>query len=148
MRPENFIVKYLDEVPLMQLASCADNHPWVVNVYFAMDNQHNIYWMSQDMRRHSKEIFHNPKVAGVVHEPYAIGQPGRAVHFEGEARPVPVTEAEDLFQAYAEKFNQHNMLPQLLDTNSPHTLYQLQPSLFVLYDEANFPDNPRQEWKP
>ena len=148
MRPQNFIIKYLDEIPLMQLATSRENQPWVVNVYFAMDNQHSIYWLSQNTRRHSQDIIANPKVAGTVHMPYEVGVPGRAVQFQGEALAVPRAEIETQFQAYAEKFNKHSMLEKLLDEFSPHTLYKLLPELFVLYDEHNFPDEPRQEWRP
>lgn len=148
MRPENYIVRYLDEVQLMQLATSVENQPWVVSLYFAVDNQHNLYWLSQNTREHSKHIETNPHVAATVHLPYAVGQPGVAVGVKGMARIVPSEEVEAHFQAYAERYNRHAMLPQLLDPTSPHTLYQLQPNEFVLYDEFNFPDNPRQEWTP
>lgn len=148
MRPENYIVKYLDEVQLMHLASCSDNQPWVVNVYFASDNRHNIYWTSQSTRRHSREIAENPKVAASIHLPYQPGAPGRGVQVQGTARAVPKEEVEQLFQAYAEKFNAHAMLPKLLDDLSPHTLYQMKTESFVLWDEQNFPNEPRQEWTP
>lgn len=146
MRPENYIIKYLDEIQLMQLASCKDNQPWVVNVYFAVDNQHNFYWTSQNTRRHSQEIADNGKVAAAIHLPYQPGVPGRGVQVQGVARAVPQEEVDQLFQAYAEKFNAHAMLPTLLDEASPHTLYQMKTDSFVLWDEQNFPDNPRQEW--
>jgi uncharacterized protein YhbP (UPF0306 family) len=148
MKPESYIMKILDEMPLMQLATVGDNQPWVVSVYFAMDNQHNLYWMSRDTRRHSKLITDNPKVAATVHMPYVVGDPGRAVQLEGTARAIPAEESGDYFQAYAERYRAHAMLPELLDPQSPHTLYQLTPMNFVLFDEANFPDSPRQDWTP
>lgn len=37
---------------------------------------------------------------------------------------------------------------KLLSGEDPHKLYQIKPELFVLFDEINFPDNPRQEWRP
>lgn len=35
----------------------------------------------------------------------------------------------------------------ILNGNDNHALYQIQPTLYVLFDEVNFPDNPPQEFK-
>jgi uncharacterized protein YhbP (UPF0306 family) len=148
VKPQNYIIKYLDEGVIMQLATVSGEQPWVVNVHYAVDNQHYFYWTSHNERRHSQELVKNPHVAATVHLPYSLGQPQMAVYLEGDARVVAVEEVENLFQAYAEKFGSQAMVPDLLDPANGQTLYQLQPRTFVLWDPANFPDNPRQEWVP
>jgi uncharacterized protein YhbP (UPF0306 family) len=121
--------------------------PWCCTVYFAVDNSHNLYWISTPDRRHSQEIAQNPKVAGAVVLPHAPGDKVRGVQFQGLAREVGGDEFKELFQAYEERFSRPGLAEEIRSGNNPHHLYQIKPELFVLFDELNFPGDARQEWR-
>lgn len=146
MDPKNYIIKYLDTAQLMQVATSVDNQPWACSVYFAMDNAHSLYWLSRPDTEHSQSIAINPVVAGTVVLPPTYGEPVQGLQFAGTARQIPDEELEAAFEAYAEKFGAHSRLAALRDGSDPHRLYQIKPVRFVLFDELNFPDDPRQEW--
>jgi len=131
----------------MQLATCFDDKPWCVTVYYAHDNLHNLYWLSLPDTRHSKELLSNPKVAGAIVLPQTYGQPVSGLSFEGQARLISASaELDQSFEAYAERYDSHGRLESLKNGSDNHRLFQIKPTSFVLFDQLNFPDQPRQEW--
>lgn len=148
MTARDAVIRYLDEVPLMQLATVSAEQPWVASVFFAADNMHELFWISSPNARHSQELQRNDRVAATVALPAPYGPTWQGVQIEGTASEVKPEEIEALFQAYAERFNAHYRLPGLLKNQDENRLYRLKPSLFVLYDNRSFPSEPRQEWRP
>ena len=69
----------------MQLATSVDNQPWVCSVWFATDEDLNIYWFSSTTRRHSTEVLKNKKVAGAIVLPHNPDDPPRGLQFQGMA---------------------------------------------------------------
>jgi uncharacterized protein YhbP (UPF0306 family) len=67
MNPKDIYPDILKDIKLMQLASVRDNKPWMCNVWYVMDEDHNVYWISRETRRHSLEIKDNPHVAATMH---------------------------------------------------------------------------------
>ncbi len=129
----------------MQVATVRDNQPWIASVYFATDINLNLYWISRAGRRHSQDIAQNSKVGGAICLPHNYGQKVRGLQFEGTARQLTEKDAEQGFMIFRQRF-------WIVDeasgnANDASYCYQLQPSLYVLFDEINFPDNPRQELK-
>jgi uncharacterized protein YhbP (UPF0306 family) len=146
---KTMIMQYLNEVRIMQLATCAGQQPWCCTVEFAHDDAGNLYWISMPERRHSQEIAANSHVAGAMVSPQHGPGGVRGLQFEGDARQVDPAAAEELFQAYAERFSTNPWMGKAIASGvSPSRLYQLKPRRFVLYDEVNFPDQPHQEWHP
>lgn len=148
IEPRDVIIKYLDEARIMQVATSVNNQPWVATVYFAVDNLHNIFWVSRPDRRHSQELVANPQVAGAIALPHTPGEKVRGVQFSGVASEV--TDADEIrhhFLAYSERFGQPELADAIISGQNPVRLYQIKPELFVLFDEVNYPDNPRQEWR-
>src|SRR3981081_2819718 len=82
---EKVIREYLPQVVHLSLATCVGDRPWVCEVHFAYDGDLNLYFRSTLARRHSQEITKNPNVAGNIVTQHSIGQPVRAVYFEGVA---------------------------------------------------------------
>jgi uncharacterized protein YhbP (UPF0306 family) len=147
VKVQDLVVKYLDEARLMQVATSTNNIPWCCTVYFAVDNLHNIYWISLPDRQHSDDIAQNPHVAGTIVVAHSYGQKVRGVQFRGTARmvtdPAEITEHTP---AYAERYQLPTLAQDIISGQHPHRLYTIKPELFVLFDEQNFPDDPRQEW--
>lgn len=101
---EQIIREYIDKSLHMSLATCADNHPWVCEVHFAYDDDLNVYFRSKNNRRHSREIAHNPNVAGNIVRQHAIDEYPHAIYFEGTAEEVSdETRYQELYELFARR---------------------------------------------
>jgi len=147
MNLQDLIVKYLDEARIMQVATSIGDRPWCCTVYYAVDNAHHLYWISTPERLHSQDISKNPYVAGAIVLPHEYGKPVRGVQFRGSALQITdPTEINTLSEAYRERYHQPTLAQDIISGKNPHQLYQIKPELYVLFDEVNFPKDPRQEW--
>lgn len=139
---------YLKSAYQMQVATCGNGQPWICSVYFVFDKDLNLYWISKPDRRHSKEIRENEKVAGAIVLQHTPGEKVRGLQFEGVAQELKGFDAEIGVKLYAERYKlDEERVKALLDGSDGHLCYRIQPKLFVLFDEVNFPDDPRQEFK-
>lgn len=138
------------ETRMMQLATCADNQPWLCNVWFVADDDLRIYWFSATNRRHSKEIARNPQVAATICKPQAPTDPAIAVQIAGVVHEL----SEDSDMALARKvyegvvFTAKQIDDFMSNPDRPHRFYRLDPTEFVLFDTIDFPENSRREWRP
>lgn len=141
------IKEYLQEAKLMQLATSSENQPWVCSVWFAADEQLNIYWISSTTRRHSDEVLENPKVAGAIVLPQTPKDVPRGLQFQGIAELLThKNDIEKAISVYAGRIFSKEKIAELMASESkPHRFYKIKPLQFVLFDVVNFPDNPRQE---
>jgi len=144
---KKLIEDYLKEVKLMQLATSANNQPWVCSVWFGFDEDLNIYWFSSTTRRHSKEVMKNPKVSAAIVYPHTPKDPPRGLQLEGTAELL--TKKEDIAKARSvyegRIFSKKEVDGFINSKTSPHRFYKIKPTQFVLFDLVNFPNNPRQE---
>jgi len=133
---------------MMQVATSRENQPWACTVYFATDEDLNLYWISLPTRRHSEEIRRNEKVAGTVVLPHTPGDEVRGIQFEGIAKELQGTEAREGLQYYAQRYGMdESAIEKILTGENPHVCYRITPKSFVLFDEVNFPDDSRQEYR-
>lgn len=85
---EKIVREYIDKTVHMSLATVHDDRPWVCEVHFVYDENLNLYFRSQESRRHSQEIAQNPHVAGnIVRQHDVMEYPG-AIYFEGSAEMI------------------------------------------------------------
>lgn len=133
----------------MQVATSKNNQPWVASVYFAYDNLWNLYWISRPARRHSEEIKDNEKVAGTIVLPHTHGEKARGLQFQGIAKQLKGEEAKRGMECYSKCYPDvpAEKIRAIAEGKESHVFYCISPTLFVLFDEINFPDNPRQEFK-
>lgn len=145
---KKLIKEYLQEAKMMQLATSVDDQPWVCNVWFATDEEMNIYWFSSLTRRHSDEVIKNPKVAAAIVLPQTPEDPPRGLQVEGTAEVL--TREEDISKArsvYEERIFPKDTIDKFIaHTEKPHRFYRITPRKFVLFDVVNFPNNSRQEY--
>jgi uncharacterized protein YhbP (UPF0306 family) len=148
MSVEELIKQHLPTQKVMQLATARDNQPWACNVHYFSDNNLNLYWFSEPGRRHSQEINDNPKASAVIkvhentpEEDYVIG-----ITVEGEAGLV--TELEDsILESFRDKHNKGDKFVEAVKSGiKTSQLYKLTPQKIVLFDNKDFPEQPRQEW--
>lgn len=143
---KQLIKDYLQEARLMQVATVKEGKPWVCTVLFAFDEEFNLYWISKPDTRHSQEISNNEKVAGAIVSPNALGESVRGLQFEGIAKEATGKDMEKAIAIYANRTGMKDERKQkILDKTDGHVPYVIKPTLFVLFDTKNFPENPRQE---
>ena len=74
-------------------------------------------------------------------ENYVIG-----VSVEGTAEPISIKEYESVARKYVSKLGKDaNSIDEIISGKKPSQFYCLKPSKIVLFDNKNFPDDPRQE---
>ena len=145
---KKLIQDYLQEAKLMQLATVVENQPWASSVWFAADNDLNIYWISSITRRHSQEVLKNKKVAAAICLPQSPKDTPRGLQLEGTAELL--TDKKSIVKAiflFAGRIFTKTQIKQFMkDKNHPHRFYKITPTQFVLFDSLNFPDDSRQEY--
>ncbi len=148
MELRKLIEDYLREAKLMQLATSVDNQPWVCSVWFAADEDLNIYWFSSTTRRHSKEVMQNNKVAAAIVLPQTPQDSARGLQLQGTAELL--TEQKDIDKAisvYAGRIFTKEQIEEFAALkDKPHRFYRIKPTQFVLFDSVNFPDESRREY--
>jgi uncharacterized protein YhbP (UPF0306 family) len=146
MELRTLIRDYLHQAKMMQVATSVNDQPWACTVYFAFDEDFNLYWISLPTRRHSKEIEQNNMVAGTIVFPHTPGDDVRGLQFQGVATYLSGDEATQGMKYYAKRYGMdQERVGLILDGSDGHVCYKITPNLFVLFDEVNFPDDPRQE---
>lgn len=143
MNTREIFNQFLSNNKIMQLATQSSGKLWICNVYFASDEEGNIYWTSARNRRHSIEIEGNPVVAATIVNDEDKKQ---AVQISGKAYRVPVDQSEVPHKIYGEKLGQKDgRLDEVRkDTTESRAYWILKPEIIELWDEVNFPSSPKQ----
>lgn len=143
------IKDYLKEAKLMQLATSVNNQPWICSVWFAADEDLNIYWFSSTTRRHSAEILKNPKVAAAIVLPHTPQDKPRGLQLQGVAELLKqkkdILKAQSIYEGRI--FTRQTITELMNNKENPHKFYRIKPTKFILFDAVNFPENSRQEYK-
>lgn len=128
----------------MQLATIGEQGLWMCNVYFVADENNNVYWSSSRIRQHSKEIITDSRVAATIVHNEKLKQ---AIQISGDAFEVPLEDAERISQLYALKFGDKPSRLEEVLANTPdgRAFWVLKPKIISLWDEVNFPENPKQK---
>ncbi len=132
---EQIIRQYLPQVVHMSLGTCVEGKPWVSEVHFAFDEDLNLYWQSQQGRRHSLEIDNNPNVAGNIVTQHFMNQKVRGVYFEGVAEKLEgLDESHPGYLAYAKRYGKGAELLTDWAVADGARLYKLLVSDYYLFD--------------
>jgi uncharacterized protein YhbP (UPF0306 family) len=143
------ITSYLKTSSMMQLATSQDNKPWVCTVYYVIDETLTMYWISLPSRRHSTEIDSNSSTSIAL----AITQiPGQdVIGVQGEGISTSVSDPIEIAHAislYADVYKTGDTWKQdFLAGKNEHIVYRFKPDAFVLFDESNYPQDTRKEWR-
>lgn len=144
MELKPLIDEYLAGNKHMQLATVNDGKPWICTVYFAVDDEYNLYWMSARERQHSAEISHDPNVAATV-----VRDPERkqALQITGLASEVSDDDLDRVNEIYESKFGPKGYDLDEIKQHQPtgRAYWVLKPTTISLWDEVNFPDSPKQK---
>jgi len=143
--------EYVRSGKVIQLATLdAGGAPVVCNLWFASAFEPDRIWfMSRPNREHCANLRTDPRVAGAILaiELKGIEQDVRGVTFAGEARELPTVGIDEQIAAYAERWPEaaDAIAPEALAAEAtPHRLYEIAVSRWVLFDEQHYPDQPRR----
>lgn len=128
-----------------QLATVRDGKPWICTIYFVSDENFNLYWTSARERQHSADISLDSKTAMTVVQDTERKQ---ALQIVGNAYEVSNDDIERVHELYQSKYGRKDYdLEEMKQHNSTgRTYWVFRPGKISLWDEVNFPDNPKQEF--
>jgi uncharacterized protein YhbP (UPF0306 family) len=142
---KELITQYFAECKAMQLATVGEDGPWICTVYFVADDNFNIYWTSAKNRRHSKEIVGHPQVAIAI---IKDAERKQGMQITGEAFIVNSDGVNRVNKLYGEKFGDKPERLEEARSSAPdgRAYWVFKPTLISLWDEVNFPTQPKQEY--
>lgn len=89
MNNKQKVEKILKENLYMTISVASEKgKPWIANLYYAYDNNHNFYWYSPKDSVHSKTIRENPHIAISIFDSTAVGDDIDAVYIKAKAHEV------------------------------------------------------------
>lgn len=119
--------KIIAENIYMTIATAGKNsEPWISPVFFAYDDQYNLYWVSNKEARHSQNIRENSRVAIVTFDTRSPEGEGDGVYFECEAHEL-VEEGEivSAIEAYNQRATQDEFRVKDIDAVSGENLWRI-----------------------
>lgn len=149
MKPQDLLADYLNSQRIIQLASCRDDKPYVISLHFCVAEDGSLYWLSTRERRHSQELEANPNACAVikVHEDTPQEQWIIGLSIEGTVEYVGEDPGEEVTQAYKSRLDvSEQTMNDIRSGTNPHKFYKLTPTTYTVFDNKNFPDQPKQEW--
>jgi uncharacterized protein YhbP (UPF0306 family) len=142
--------EYVTSGTLMQVASLSDDgHPSMCNVWYHVAfRPDRLYFISRHDRVHSGNIKNDERVAGsIVAIPLTgLGQTVRGVTFIGNAYELNA-EARSELDSFLKRWpNAQKAISsdRVARDETFSRLYEIRVSAWVLFDEENFPEAPRQ----
>lgn len=141
MQPKEYVLAYLQsDAQTMQLATVANGKPWISTVYFVVDDELNLYWLSWPERRHSKEIAESQHAAAAV--VIKTDKPVIGVQLEGVVSIVTdATRVAVVMDRYVAKYDAgKEFMAKFVEGANRHVLYALTPQRIQLFDEVRFAD--------
>lgn len=128
----------------MQLATLSGDRPWICTVYFVL-HEGCLYWLSEPIRRHSRELKEHPYAAAAIVLKQDI--PVTGIQVEGRVTIVAdIQEAEVVLPTYVRKYGKGgHFVERLKQGANKHELYKLIPEKIMVFDEEAHPDNPYRE---
>ena len=88
MDVRKLISEYFESAQLLQIITSINDQPWAATVFFAYDDDLNLYWISRTDRRHSQEINQNHNVAGVIVKYHTYSEKVRGIQLVGTAEEL------------------------------------------------------------
>lgn len=141
---------FLEESSVMQVATLDSMLPWICSVWYAADEDFNLYFISKDWREHSRHIEINSNVACAITKGFTEGpgQKVQGVQIRGKAHRAKLRELPHAYKTYSSKW------PQLLKVGTLEAfkgktagteMFVVVPEKVILFDEVNFPEEPRRQ---
>ena len=142
-RPNNdhkkYILDYLENNRLMTLATSEKNIPWAATVFFAYDQDLNIYFISRPETRKTKHLQANPNVSVVVNHHQPKSGLIKGVQLEGTAQMLDKNKDVKALEIFKKR---HGWVDEYLHD---HELYKIIPKKIYYLDDELFGLGDREE---
>ena len=112
------------------LSTCSgDGYPWVSPVFFAYDQNWNIYWSSATAAKHSQNLANNQgRVAIAIFKSVIPQGTAQGLYLSGVASELKPDEFERVYKLLEERAGKKfNRTPQDYQGTSPRRIYQFKP---------------------
>lgn len=86
------------------LATAGPGGPWAAAVFYASDEQLNLYFVSDGGTRHATDMLAHGRVAAAIHADVDNWSDVRGLQVEGDAQPVPDAQRVAALDIYLRKF--------------------------------------------
>ncbi len=141
---KDLIKEFLDSKKDMQLATVANGKPWICTVYFVYDDDLNLYWTSGRSRQHSLEIFNDSSSAVTIVKDTERKQ---ALQITGNAFEVADKDLERVHELYQDRYGKKDYDLEEMKKHNPEgrSYWVFKPTEISLWDEVNYPDEPKQK---
>lgn len=138
--------EYMRDNKHMQLATVSNGQPWICTVYFASDDDFNLYWTSGRSRQHSLEILKDSKVAITIVRDTERKQ---ALQIVGNAYEAADEDLERVHSIYTGKFGAKDYDLEEMKKHDPEGrgYWVFKPTKISFWDEVNFSDKPKQSFE-
>ena len=153
--PREFLKEYVESGKLMQLATLrSDGSPELCNVWYDPHFGPDLLrFISRHDRNHSVNICTDGRVAGSIIAIHleALGQKVRGVTFTGAGRELPLVGIGDAIDSFVSRWPASTVVidaERLTNGDIPTRMYEVIIDEWVLFDEVNFPEQPRQTINP
>jgi len=132
----------------MTIATVTKDQPWAAVVFFAYDDALNLYFLSDQRTRHSREINNNSKVAVTINKEWSEPSLVRGIQIEGMAQVVVVNELPHAFATYIKRFpTTKDFIADIkvfMEKEFNTRIFKVTPSKIYLLDEVNLGSGKRK----
>jgi uncharacterized protein YhbP (UPF0306 family) len=132
----NTVAALLNEETTLSLATTGeDGEAWVAPVFYIVDEELSLYWLSSESSLHSLNLKRTPRAAATVYRNAESWRKIRGVQMRGSTSIVTEPERRRaLVKAYCERYQLGTVFRLAI---SQSTLYVFQPEFFRYIDNAS-----------
>ncbi len=141
------VLPYMERVKLAVVASSSNSQPWVATVFYAFDEDLNLYFLSSLHRRHSQEIMKNPNIGvAIADKTFELGDKVMGLQMEGTCIPLEGDSAKAAFQTFKGRFPKAGEMLKEEMLSSPvgsfpageavHRIWKIKARKIKIFDES------------
>lgn len=128
------LASLLKSISTLSLATVdRQGQPHAANLYFAPDEELNLYFVSDPASTHSQHVIERPAVAATLYAPVKMWQQIRGVQLHGRCDKVEFKRWDVVWQIYLRKF------PHIVDVQElvrSQQFYRISPQWYRLIDNT------------
>ena len=124
----------LTTVCTLSLSTIDDRRmPHAANLYFAPDNDFNLYFVSDLRSSHSEHVVRESRIAATLYAPVKMWQQIRGIQLRGRCEPIDPGRWSEVWSIYLNKFPH---IAEIQDLVRSQQFYQITPDWFRLIDNT------------
>lgn len=144
------VLDFLSRHKLMTVATYGIDHPWIASVYYSFDRDLNLYFLSDPLTLHCRQITSHERVAvAIADSRQAVESLKRGLQLWGVAKEVSgagkIKHAlrlwKDMLKISNKELSYENMLKKVIKGK----IYKITPKRIKLFDQERFPVEDGQE---